>query len=60
METLHAQKRVRYFVAEEKGYPPNQILYPLDQRKTGDNVLETFIACQSQQFTKSSMKFVIF
>jgi hypothetical protein len=33
------------FVAEEKGVPPppNQLLYPLDQRKTGENVLETFV-----------------
>ena len=33
------------FVAEEKGVfplPPNQLLYPLDQRKTGGNVLETY------------------
>jgi hypothetical protein len=32
-------------LAEEKGVfplPPNQLLYPLDQRKTGENVLETY------------------
>lgn len=30
------------FVAEEKGVSPHQLLYPLDQRKTGENVLETY------------------
>jgi hypothetical protein len=45
METLHAQKGSGIFVAEEKvvfPLPPNQLLYPLDQRKTGGNVLETY------------------
>jgi hypothetical protein len=32
------------FVAEEGVFPlpPNQLLYSLDQRKTGENVLETY------------------
>jgi hypothetical protein len=31
-----------FLLLKKRGYSPNQLLYPLDQRETGENVLETY------------------